>query len=104
MFGPLHQSSPISPAATSLPFSPTIRIAVFIAGSPAEPALATAISFEIDVTIGLVSVIPNAWMSGQPTFSHISSRGSAEGAPPMAVVTTPEKSVVANFSCWPMNR
>jgi hypothetical protein len=99
MFGPLHQSSPISPAATSLPSSPTTRIAVFIAGSPAEPALMTAISGEIDVTSGLVSVIPKAWTSGQPTFSHICSSGKAAGAPPIAVVTMREKSVFLNLSC-----
>ena len=62
-------------------FNPFIPLNALDSGIPAA-------LFEIEVTNGLVSVMPNACMSGQPTFSHIWSNGSAAGAPPIAVVTT----------------
>ena len=48
----------MSPCATSLPISSTIRIAVCIIALPAEPTLRMASAASSMVPAGLVSVMP----------------------------------------------
>ena len=73
------------------------------AGSPAEPIFVIASSLDSDITIGLVSVIPNACCRWRPFSAHTLISSSGVGDPPTPTDTSVGNVASANAGTWLMN-
>ena len=80
-----------------------MRISVCIIALPAEPTLRIASAASSIVPAGLVSVMPQPWISATPRACQPSRMASAQGAPPTPEILRRERSALWNFGCCIMN-